>query len=104
VGGEEDQVMAEDRSPNYCCQNPRSCLRNDTSAFVHDQFLVFHIGLRPRDGMTKVAYRLQSCGRVADPPAVRRLPSFREEAPPRWYQAVGVLLGQPSLGLGKASI
>ena len=27
-------------------------------------------------------------------------PSFREEVPPRWYQAPGVLLGQPSFGLG----
>jgi hypothetical protein len=45
------------------------------------------------------AYRLRSCGTVAVPPAAKRLPSFREEAPLRWYQAVGILLDQPSLGL-----
>ena len=44
----------------------------------------------------EVSYRLRSCGKEAALPAAKHLPSFREEAPPRWYQAVGVLLGQPS--------
>lgn len=47
----------------------------------------------------EIAYRSRSCGTVAVPPAEKRLPSFREEAPLRWYQAVGVLLGQPYFGL-----
>jgi hypothetical protein len=37
---------------------------------------------------------------VAVLPVAMHHPSFREEVPPRWYQALGVLLGQPSLGLG----
>jgi hypothetical protein len=48
----------------------------------------------------EIAYRLRSCGTVAVPPAAKHLPSFREEAPLRWYQAVGAVLGQPSFELG----
>jgi hypothetical protein len=36
---------------------------------------------------------------MAVPPVAKHLPSFREVVPPRWFQAVGVLLGQPSFGL-----
>lgn len=46
------------------------------------------------------AYLSRSCGTVAVLPVVMHHPSFREEVPPRWYQALGVLLGQPSFGLG----
>lgn len=48
----------------------------------------------------QLTYLSQSCGTVAVLPAVMHHPSFREEVPPRWYQALGVLLGQPSFGLG----
>ena len=46
------------------------------------------------------AYLSRNCGTVAVLPVAMHHPSFREEAPPRWYQALGVLLGQPSFGLG----
>lgn len=51
----------------------------------------------------KRAYRLRSCGKAVALPVVKRHPSFREEVPPRWYQAGGVLLGQPFLGLNNRS-
>jgi hypothetical protein len=50
------------------------------------------------------AYLSRSCGTVAVLPAAMHHPSFREEVPPRWCQALGVLLGQPSSGLGKVTI
>jgi hypothetical protein len=62
--------------------------------------VVEYVSIRRRE----IAYRSRSCGTVAVPPAAKHLPSFREEAPLRWYQAVGVLLGQPSFGLGIDSI
>lgn len=46
------------------------------------------------------AYLSRSCGTVAVLPVAMHHPSFREEVPPRWYQALGVLLGQPSFELG----
>lgn len=48
----------------------------------------------------RYAYLSRSCGTVAVLPVVMHHPSCREEAPPRWCQALGVLLGQPSFGLG----
>lgn len=50
------------------------------------------------------AYLSRSCGTVAVLPVAMHHPSFREEVPPRWYQALGVLLGQPSFGLGNDQI
>jgi hypothetical protein len=43
------------------------------------------------------AYLSRSCDTVEVLPAAMHHPSFRGEVPPRWYQALGVLLGQPSL-------
>lgn len=42
------------------------------------------------------AYLSRSCDTVEALPAAMHHPSFREEVPPHWYQALGVLLGQPS--------
>jgi hypothetical protein len=46
-----------------------------------------------------LAYLSRSCDTVAVLPAAMHHPSFREEVPPRWYQPVGVPLGQPSFKL-----
>jgi hypothetical protein len=49
-------------------------------------------------------YLSRSCGTVVVLPVATHLLSYQEEVPPRWYQAVGVLLGQPSSRLGNDSI
>jgi len=113
---EEDQVMAEHASPNDSCQlslsvSITSLLLNNISVYIQSMRLpaLQHRCLRPwsvtvrSDGGVSrkyLTYLSRSCGTEAVLPAGMHHPSFREEVPPRWYQALGVLLGQPSFGLG----
>jgi hypothetical protein len=111
---EEDQVMAEHAAPNNSCQlllsvSIDSLMVNSTSVYIQSMRLLElqHRCLHPWsvtvgfDGgvsvkRLKYAYLSRSCDTVAVLPAAMHHPSFREEVPPRWCQALGVLLGQPS--------
>ena len=72
-------------------------------ALQHQCLRPWSVAARPgRDVPTEQledAYRSRSCDTVVVLPVAMHHPSFREEVPPRWYQALGVLLGQPSFEL-----
>lgn len=112
--------MTEHASPNDSCQllsfvSVVSLVLKNTSVYIQSMRLpeLQHQCLRPwsatvcSDRVVSVefeyAYLSRSCDRVAVLPVVMHHPSFREEVPPRWYQALGVLLGQPSFELDNES-